>query len=411
MGSPKVIVQLYPVFPAEDEHDRRAKRPIGRDADLYQEIVHEWTDILKAADEMGFWGMSTIEHHFHSEGYEVGPNPGILNAHWANQVENLRVGAFGYVMSAQDPIRVAEETAMIDHLTKGKYFVGFARGYQSRWTNVLGQSTGAVATVSDGSSGDKLNREIFEERVEMVLDCWTQDSVALDGKYYQAPYPIETGIEDYPGYEIAREAGAPGEIDENGVLRRISVVPSPLQKPHPPVFCAVARSRETIEFAAKHGFRPSYFNPTDGVVELAQVYMEEAAKHGRQLQYGQMQNIVRHTRIGKSADDFDRKLRSYDLDIFKNFYSVFGNHNVDPVNHDAEAAFRAMKEHKFVLGGTVDDAIADWQEIYSRIPCEHITLIWHWAQQPKDELLEEMRLFMEKVVPELEVPNYAVAAE
>ncbi len=269
MGSPKVIVQLYPVFPAEDEQDRRAKRPIGRNSDLYYEIVHEWSEIIREADKMGIWGMSTIEHHFHSEGYEVGPNPGILNAHWASQVENLRIGAFGYVMSAQDPIRVAEETAIIDHLTHGKYFVGFARGYQSRWTNVLGQSSGAVATISDGSAGDQLNREIFEERVQMVLDCWTQDSVALDGKYYQAPYPIDKGIEGYQGWEIAREAGAEGEIDENGVLRRVSVVPAPYQKPYPPVFCAVARSRETIEFAAKHGFRPSYYNPTDGEVDQA----------------------------------------------------------------------------------------------------------------------------------------------
>ena len=69
-----------------------------------------------------------------------------------------------------------------------------------------------------------------------------------------------------------------------------------------------------------------------------------------------------------------------------------------------------MKEHKFILGGTVDDAIRDWQEIYSRIPCEYITLIWHWAQQPKDELLEEMQLFMDKVIPELETPDFEIAA-
>ena len=409
MGSPKVIVQLYPVFPAKDEHDRRARRPIGRESELYYKIVHEWSEIIKAVDEMGVWGMSTIEHHLHSEGYEVGPNPGIMNAHWASQIKNLRIGAFGYVMATHDPIRVAEETAIIDHLTHGKYFVGFARGYQSRWTNILGQGSDAVATVSDGSAADAKNRDIFEERVEMVLDCWTKDSVELNGKYYQAPYPLKTGIEGYPGHEIAREAGADGEVDDNGVLRRISVVPKPYQQPHPPVFMAVARSRATIEFAAKHGFRPSYFNPTDGVVELAKVYVEESRKYGREVLFGQKQNIVRHTRLAKSAADFDRKLRNYDLDIFKNFYSVFGNHNVDPVQNDAEAAFKAMKDHKFILGGTVDDAIADWREIYSRIPCEYITLIWHWAQQPKDELLEEIRLFMDKVVPELETPDFSSA--
>ena len=70
-----------------------------------------------------------------------------------------------------------------------------------------------------------------------------------------------------------------------------------------------------------------------------------------------------------------------------------------------------MKNTSFLTGGTVDDAIRYWTGIFEQSPFEYITLIWHFAQQPKDEVLEEMRLFMEKVVPELEVPDYAIAAE
>ena len=196
---PKVILQLYPMLPADGEEGRRRARPVGRDADLYQRVLFEWLDIIKAADEMGVWGASTIEHHLHSEGYEVGPNPGILNAWWAGQVKNMHVGALGYVMATQDPIRVAEETAILDHITRGKYFVGFARGYQSRWTNILGQFSNTVATVSDGSADDLKNRDIFEERVAMVLRCWEEDSVVLDGNYYQAPFPLDTGVREIPG--------------------------------------------------------------------------------------------------------------------------------------------------------------------------------------------------------------------
>jgi len=103
----------------------------------------------RAAEDLGVWGASTIEHHLHSEGYEVGPNPGILNAWWASQFKKIQIGALGYVMATQDPIRVAEETAILDHITRGRYFVGFARGYQSRWTNTLGQFTETRATLSD----------------------------------------------------------------------------------------------------------------------------------------------------------------------------------------------------------------------------------------------------------------------
>ena len=139
----KIIVQTFPVIPAESPQERAAMRPIGRNRERYQETLDGWHEIVQAADELGVWGFATIEHHFHSEGYEVGPNPGVLAAHWAAITKNIRLGQFGYVMSTQNPFRVAEETAIIDHLAKGRSFVGFARGYQDRWTNIVGQHLGS----------------------------------------------------------------------------------------------------------------------------------------------------------------------------------------------------------------------------------------------------------------------------
>jgi alkanesulfonate monooxygenase SsuD/methylene tetrahydromethanopterin reductase-like flavin-dependent oxidoreductase (luciferase family) len=408
MALPKVIVQLYPMFPSDGVEDRKAKRPLGADSDMYQRIVHEWTDIVERADELGVWGCSTIEHHLHSEGYEVGPNPGVLNAYWASHVKNARVGALGYVAATQDPIRVAEETAIIDHLTKGKYFVGFARGYQSRWTNIIGQFTESPATVSDGSAADQKNREVFEERVEMILKCWTEQATVLDGKYYQAPYPLETGVENYPAWEITRDAGVDGEVDAKGNTRKICVVPKPFQKPYPPVFVAASKSRESIEFCAKHGFRPTYFMPNKGVIELAQVYVEEAAKHGHHFRLGERQNLVRWPHITKTAEDYDRKLLEYDLDIYKSFYGPFFPQF--PQGTDDELV-EGMKQSGLFIGGTIEQSIVQWREIMDQVPCEYITLIWHWAQQPKDDMLEELELFMTKVLPELEIPDYSMAAE
>ena len=148
----KAILQIYPVLPAASEEERAALRPIGRNRELYQQVLSGWHEIVRAADELGFWGVATIEHHFWSEGYEVGPSPGVLTGYWAAITHNVRVGQLGYVMSTQNPIRVAEEVAILDHLTRGRCFVGFARGYQSRWTNVLGQHLGARATRSPSAA-------------------------------------------------------------------------------------------------------------------------------------------------------------------------------------------------------------------------------------------------------------------
>ncbi len=70
-----------------------------------------------------------------------------------------------------------------------------------------------------------------------------------------------------------------------------------------------------------------------------------------------------------------------------------------------------MKDSGIFIGGTVDESIAAWRQTYDQVPAEYITLIWHWAQQPKDDMMEELTLFMEKVLPELEIPDFAMAAE
>jgi hypothetical protein len=53
-------------------------------------------------------------------------------------VKNARVGTIGYVAATRDLIRMAEEMAVMDHVTQGKYFAEFARGYQARWAHILG---------------------------------------------------------------------------------------------------------------------------------------------------------------------------------------------------------------------------------------------------------------------------------
>ncbi|MDH3737764.1 MAG: LLM class flavin-dependent oxidoreductase [Alphaproteobacteria bacterium] len=413
MAHPKVIVNLYPVLPADNEADRAAKRPIGRDAELYNRVLHDSVDIVKAADELGVWACSTIEHHMHSEGYELAPNPGVVNAFWSQHVQNARVGTIGYVAATRDPIRIAEEMAVNDHITKGKYFAGFARGYQARWTHILGQYVDAKATASDGSEADLENRELFEERVLQVVDCWKNETVSFDGKYYQAPYPYDTGVENFSAARVAQEMGAPGEIDEDGTtVRRVSVVPKPYQDPHPPVFVAVSASPDSIRFCSRNGFRPVYFTPLDHLVELANVYVDEGRQHGLDYQYGANQCIVRWPHFSNDDAHFRQQLADYDAEFYKNIYGSFFPFLIDGVDSD-EAMVQRMVDLGIFIGGNVDDAIAQWKHTYERIPAEYLCLIWHYAMCPKQTVIDELETFMTKVLPELEIADYdtPIAAE
>jgi len=402
MAKPKVIVQIYPMLPAEDRADRERQRPLGRNKDLYQQVLHETFDIVHELDEMGVWGISTIEHHMHSEGYEVGPDPGVLNAWWASQVKNAYVGALGYVMATRDPVRVAEETAILDHMTQGRLFVGLTRGYQARWMSTLGQHVDAVATVSDGSANDLKNRKIFEERVKMLIDCWTQESVSIDQPHYQIPYPHDTGVVGYPARDSIHAAGAPGEIDADGNIQRLCVVPSTYTKPHPPIFMPMSGSAASIPFMAKNGFRPVYFTPLKVLKEFSRLYVEEGKKAGIDYELGERQVIARWIHLGDKKQ-FRQRVRDYDQEMYYHHYSTFFDSL--PRSDSIEENVDSMIASGIFLGGTVSELKDQWHKIYDDLPAEYITLIWHYAQCPKEVMMEELNVFLTEVLPELDAPS------
>jgi hypothetical protein len=62
---------------------------------------------------------------------------------------------------------------------------------------------------------------------------------------------------------------------------------------------------------------------------------------------------------------------------------------------------QGIKDSGLYLGGTLDDARAQFAAEWERVPYEYSILIWHWAQQPLDDVLREMELMATKVYPEI----------
>ncbi|HEV7726625.1 MAG TPA: LLM class flavin-dependent oxidoreductase [Modestobacter sp.] len=406
----KVILQLYPQIPATRD-ERIEQRPMGRDAERYQALIREMPDIIKAADELGLWGVSSIEHHFHSEGYEVGPNPGLLNAHWAAITKNIRVGQLGYTMSAQNPFRVAEDVAIIDHLAGGRSFCGFSRGYQARWTNILGQHLGTRATLSPSGnqekmaeldeatqaariSDDQINHEIFEENVELVQQAWTQDSVEWKGRW-QVPFPYDEGV-DWT-MAATREMGAVGEMDEHGKIRRVSVTPKPLTQPHPPVFVSSNASKETVEYCGPRGFIPTYFSKIERAAEFGGAYVEAAATAGKTYALGQNQALVRWGQIAETTEEARQMVADYDVDIFRDLYA-----GTTPMKFDPENAVDSVVNSGLWVVGTPEEVRDQYVELWRQLPAEYVVLIYHYAQQPAQSVIRQLELFMEHVKPALD---------
>jgi len=161
----------------------------GMNPHFYQRMLQELTEQIKLGDELGYDSVSFTEHHFHIEGFELSNNPVLLDLYFAMQTRRIRVGQLGIVLPAANPIRVAEDIAMLDHMTGGRANAGFARGYQRRWVDILAQQTHGIhgALPNQHDAIDHANRLAFEENFRIIKQCWTEEMLTYDGTFWKVP--------------------------------------------------------------------------------------------------------------------------------------------------------------------------------------------------------------------------------
>lgn len=402
-----------PTMPGAIE-DGEQLRPIGRNNEKYQDMLEELRQICIAADDLGYDCFSTTEHHFHSEGFEMSVAPLMLYADLANRTKNIKFAPLALVLPSWDPVRCAEEMAVLDHLTKGRFMAGFARGYQDRWVSVLGQKYRAMGTQSDKTVTDARNRQIFNEMFDIVKAAWTEEVLSYKGDFYEVPFPYEDGIKGWPPIKWTRDRGAPGEVDSDDVIRAVCVVPKPYQQPHPPIFLAFSLSEGTITWAAEKGAIPhiAVAYPSE-FTRLCKTYQAISAEHGRNFKLGENVGAARTLYIG---DTYEDAYKLAEIGVGWQYVTYFGEFGMNeafrnpgetapkPLKFkDAQQATTRLAEHQYALIGTVDDVK---RQVESLARChadgELEWLIWQCDQGlvPLDVTLRQIELFATKIMPE-----------
>ena len=191
------------------------------DRDAGARAYHGMIERLEYIEELGFDWVSVSEHHYSPR--ILSPSP-LLSAAY-----------IGPIVPHSNPVRVAEELAMLDTLAKGRLVVGLLRG------------TTNEALTYDLNPAEA--RERTDEGMELILKAWTEPQpFGWQGRHFQ--------------------------------YRTVSIWPRPLQEPHPPTF-ALGTSRESCEFAARHhlGCGVSY-GPFDVMAKATRYYREQCARHG-----------------------------------------------------------------------------------------------------------------------------------
>ena len=412
----KFMLFILPTVPGTLE-DRKRLRPIGRNTERYQQMLDEMRKLAVLADDAGFDVFATTEHHFHSEGYETSVAPLMLYADLAARTRRIKFAPLGLVLPAWDPIRAAEELAVLDQLTKGRLYAGFARGYQDRWVNVLGQQYHVTGAPMDGSAIDQHNRKVYEEAVKVIKKSWTEETWEHNGQYYKVPFPYEEGIRRWPAAEWTRKYGAPGEVDEQGVIRKICVVPRPYQEPHPTLFQPFSVSENTIRYTAREGIVPWILTSyPPAFKDLCRVYREVAAENGRQLGLGENVGAFRAVHFGRTEDEAVELFRTTNYAGFHDYFYGFGFAEAFRIPEDnakyplepytalplEELTVERLRRVKYALAGTPEQVRAEIeavQSVYDGGNLEWFGWFFYQGFMPWDEEVRQIELFAKHIIP------------
>ena len=143
--------------------------------------------MARAADQLGYETLWLAEHHFQHEGYECIPNIPMLAVDLAHRTERVKIGCAFNIVPTWHPLRLAEDYATADILTRGRVVFGVGRGYHSR----------EVESFGNPMLDAEANRELFEEQVEIIVKAFREESFAHHGKHYTLPPDVP-----YRGYRL-----------------------------------------------------------------------------------------------------------------------------------------------------------------------------------------------------------------
>ena len=199
-------------------------------------LYNEYHEQYAYADEVGFDGIMTNEHH--ASYWCMKPAVNLDAAVIAKVTKKVKIAVLGNVIAINDPVRMAEELAMLDCYSGGRIISGFVRGT-------------AVESLHGGIDPTE-NRERFEEAHDLIIKCWTEPGpFRYEGKYYH--------------------------------YRAVNPWVLPIQKPHPPIWFPGTGSPESVVWAATHGHAYMNLGALIDLTEwLKQIYIDTAHEVGYQ---------------------------------------------------------------------------------------------------------------------------------
>lgn len=340
---------------------------------------HEHLYEMEYCEELGFEGVVFNEHHYSA--YGTMPSPNLIAAALSQRTSRMKIGVLGNILPLRNhPVRVAEEYAMLDCMTGGRFIAGFVRGIPAEylWYNVK----------PDESRGR------FEEAYELIITAWTQPVWSYHGKFFQ--------------------------------LENCAIWPRPLQQPHPPVWVA-ARSAESIQWCVKRRIPIAQVYQTTGQIEdTFNYYRRLATQQGWEAGPDHF-ILTRHLYL----DDSDKKARDIAEPALRYFFTLHNRGFNQAISQEAtglsrvkEALYTDYSFSYFREGNRerVDFSVLSWEELdrtgyilagspdtvarklnqqMKQVGADQFMGMFHIGNLPHQKVIDSLDLFHKEVMPQL----------
>ncbi len=326
------------------------------DAAIGQRTFDDFLEYAALADELGFDWISVSEHHYSP--HILTPSLAAIGGALTQVVKRARIALLGPLVPVNNPVRIAEEIAMLDLLSHGRVIVLPLRGTPNEYNCY-------------GTIPSEKSRAMTQEAFRLIQKALTEPKpFSWEGEHFQFP--------------------------------TVSVWPRPVQKPHPPMYYS-GNNLDSARFAgASHLGTCTSFLPAEAVAQTVDAFRLEADAAGWQPREDQIVHR-NHILVAESASEAARLEADFLPPLQKRNLSV--NIRAHRTGAGVDAAMDAwadrLQRGQLTFAGTPDVVAERIRAFYEETGVGVLDFIFSSGMTPPDAVRRSIELFGREVLPRI----------